>query len=62
VSPDNGGLPRLEAADLGSAPWRVPKPSLGSRAYDKGRFSVRFEEGVYHFQILKHAYRARRSR
>jgi len=32
---------------------------LGSRAYDKGRFSVRFEEGVYHFQkLLKHAYRA----
>ena len=31
---------------------------LGSRAYDKGRFSVRFEEGVYHFQkLLKHAYR-----
>lgn len=32
---------------------------LGSRAYDKGRFSVRFEEGVYHFQkLVKHAYRA----
>ena len=32
---------------------------LGSRAYDKGRFSVRFEEGVYHFQkLLKHAYRS----
>ncbi len=32
---------------------------LGSRAYDKGRFSVRFEEGVYHFQkLLKTAYRA----
>src|SRR5216684_1641786 len=31
---------------------------LGSRAYDKGRFSVRFEAGVYHFQsLLKHAYR-----
>src|SRR2546428_63188 len=31
---------------------------LGSRAYDKGRFSVRFEEGVYHFQkLLKNAYR-----
>jgi len=31
---------------------------LGSRAYDKGRFSVRFEEGVYHFQkLLKGAYR-----
>jgi len=31
---------------------------LGSRAYDKGRFSVRFEEGVYHFQkLLKQAYR-----
>ncbi len=30
---------------------------LGSRAYDKGRFSVRFEEGVYHFQaLLKRAY------
>ena len=36
---------------------------LGSRAYDRGRFSVRFEEGVYHFQnLLKHAYRARRAR
>src|SRR5437588_469223 len=32
---------------------------LTSRAYDKGRFSVRFEEGVYHFQkLLKTAYRA----
>ncbi len=32
---------------------------LGSRAYDRGRFSVRFEEGVYHFQtLLKSAYRA----
>ena len=31
---------------------------LASRAYDKGRFSVRFEEGVYHFQnLLKRAYR-----
>jgi choline monooxygenase len=31
---------------------------LGSRAYDRGRFSVRFEEGVYHFQrLLKRAYR-----
>ena len=30
---------------------------LGSRAYDKGRFSVRFEEGVHHFQtLLKRAY------
>src|SRR5437588_3504347 len=30
---------------------------LTSRAYDKGRFSVRFEEGVYHFQtLLKRAY------
>ena len=36
---------------------------LGSRAYDKGRFSVRFEEGVYHFQsLLKHAYRRWRER
>ena len=33
---------------------------LSSRAYDKGRFSVRFEEGVYHFQkLLKRAYRDR---
>jgi len=33
---------------------------LGSRAYDKGRFSVRFEEGVYHFQnLVKQAYRQR---
>ncbi|HET7248572.1 MAG TPA: aromatic ring-hydroxylating dioxygenase subunit alpha [Gemmatimonadales bacterium] len=32
---------------------------LSSRAYDRGRFSVRFEEGVYHFQqLLKQAYRA----
>ena len=31
---------------------------LGSRAYDRGRFSVRFEEGVHHFQqLLKRAYR-----
>lgn len=31
---------------------------LRSRAYDRGRFSVRFEEGVYHFQrLLKQAYR-----
>jgi choline monooxygenase len=31
---------------------------LGSRAYDRGRFSVRFEAGVYHFQqLLKQAYR-----
>ena len=31
---------------------------LSSRAYDRGRFSVRFEEGVYHFQqLLKQAYR-----
>jgi phenylpropionate dioxygenase-like ring-hydroxylating dioxygenase large terminal subunit len=32
---------------------------LRSRAYDRGRFSVRFEEGVHHFQqLLKQAYRA----
>ena len=31
---------------------------LGSRAYDRGRFSVRFEEGVHHFQqLLKQTYR-----
>ncbi len=31
---------------------------LGSRAYDRGRFSVTFESGVYHFQqLLKSAYR-----
>lgn len=36
---------------------RVQK-GLGSRAYDRGRFSVRFEEGVFHFQqLLKQAYR-----
>jgi choline monooxygenase len=36
---------------------------LGSRAYDRGRFSVRFEAGVYHFQnLLKSAYRAWRGR
>ncbi|HVH11185.1 MAG TPA: aromatic ring-hydroxylating dioxygenase subunit alpha [Gemmatimonadales bacterium] len=36
---------------------------LGSRAYDRGRFSVRFEEGVYHFQgVLKAAYRDWRKR
>ncbi|MBI3871899.1 MAG: aromatic ring-hydroxylating dioxygenase subunit alpha [candidate division Zixibacteria bacterium] len=30
---------------------------LGSRAYDRGRFSVECEEGVYHFQsLLKRAY------
>jgi len=31
---------------------------LGSRAYDRGRLSVKFEEGVYRFQVmLKAAYR-----
>ncbi len=36
---------------------------LGPRAYDKGRCSVRFEEGVYHFQnLLKHSYRSWRKR
>jgi choline monooxygenase len=31
---------------------------LGSRAYDRGRFSVEFEEGVYRFQVmLKQSYR-----
>ena len=36
---------------------------LSSRAYDRGRFSVRFEEGVYHFQnLLKNAYRTWRKR
>jgi choline monooxygenase len=30
-----------------------------SRAYDRGRFSVKYEEGVYHFQrLLKGAYRS----
>jgi choline monooxygenase len=32
---------------------------LASRAYDRGRFSVEMESGVYHFQtLLKRAYRA----
>jgi choline monooxygenase len=32
---------------------------LRSKAYDRGRFSVEMEEGVYHFQrLLKRAYRA----
>ncbi len=31
---------------------------LGSRAYDRGRFSVKYEAGVYHFQeLLRDAYR-----
>ena len=31
---------------------------LSSRAYDRGRFSVEMEQGVYHFQTrLKKAYR-----
>ncbi len=31
---------------------------LGSRAYDRGRFSVEMESGVYHFQqLLKESYR-----
>lgn len=31
---------------------------LQSRAYDRGRFSVEMEEGIYHFQrLLKRAYR-----
>jgi choline monooxygenase len=30
---------------------------LSSRAYDRGRFSVEMEEGVYHFQsLLRKAY------
>ena len=34
------------------------KRGLGSRAYDRGRFSVKYEAGVYHFQqLLKAAYR-----
>jgi choline monooxygenase len=33
---------------------------LQSRAYDRGRFSVEMEAGVYHFQrLLKRAYRRR---
>jgi choline monooxygenase len=36
---------------------------LGSRAYDRGRFSVEMERGVYHFQcLLKNAYRGFLSR
>jgi choline monooxygenase len=36
---------------------------LASRAYERGRFSVRFEAGVHHFQsLLKRAYRRRRRR
>ena len=32
---------------------------LASRAYDRGRFSVKYEEGVHHFQqLVKDAYRA----
>ncbi len=32
---------------------------LSSRAYDRGRFSAQYEEGVYHFQVqLKRAYAA----
>jgi len=32
---------------------------LGSRAYDRGRFSPEMEEGVWHFQsLLKGAYGA----
>jgi choline monooxygenase len=31
---------------------------LQSKAYDRGRFSVEMEQGVYHFQrLLKRAYR-----
>lgn len=32
---------------------------LGSRAYDKGRFSVKRENGVHHFQSLVHEYLTR---
>lgn len=32
---------------------------LGSRAYDKGRFSVKRENGVHHFQCLVHEYLTR---
>lgn len=58
-------LPELDPADLSSVPVErsetIPsrvQQGLGSRAYDRGRFSVQFDEGVYHFQqLLKDAYR-----
>jgi choline monooxygenase len=47
----------VQAEDIGICE-RV-QTGLGSRAYDRGRFAVPYEEGVYHFQSrLRDAYRA----
>lgn len=47
----------VQAEDIGICE-RV-QVGLGSRAYDRGRFAVPYEEGVYHFQsLLRRAYRA----
>ena len=47
----------VQAEDIGICE-RV-QVGLGSRAYDRGRFAVPYEEGVYHFQSrLRDAYRA----
>jgi choline monooxygenase len=46
----------VQAEDIGIC--EQVQRGLGSRAYDRGRFSVDFEEGVYMFQVmLKEAYR-----
>ena len=46
----------VQAEDAGICA-RVQR-GLGSRAYDRGRFSVKYEAGVYHFQeLLRGAYR-----
>ena len=48
------------------ARWRCPtvcervQRGLQSKAYNRGRFSVEMEQGVYHFQrLLKRPYRQR---
>ncbi len=38
----------------------IVQRGLASRSYDKGRFSVKRENGVHHFQALMHKYLSRR--
>jgi choline monooxygenase len=45
---------QIQQEDIELCEW-VQK-GLGSRAYDKGRFSVKRENGVHHFQSLVHEY------
>jgi len=47
---------RIQEEDIGICE-HVQK-GLGSRGYDRGRFSVKFEQGVYHFQgLVRESYR-----